>query len=364
MDAKHTVIVTGAAGNLGIRLLPLLSDYSIYGIDMKQPVTACPMQFVSMDMGSEASRAQLVELLRQTGASTVVHLAFVIDPVRTGVLDVDLMWKINVAGTARVMDAIAEVNRTGGNVRKFVYPSSVSVYGPETPGPVNEDFPLGAHTLPYAMHKKEADTMVQARAAELGDCSTYILRPHIYAGATMQNYLIGALRGTPTGRGKMGAWARQKGIRLLLILPLGSQYPEKEFQFVHVDDVARLIAWIVSRPDVAREPVILNVPGSGPALTLRRCAQIANAFVLRVPGRWMCRWILRAMWNLGISGVPPEALPYMIGSYTMDDIRLRTFLGSDYEHVIRYSTEDALADSFRTDAAVKAPELTIPARTA
>ena len=60
------------------------------------------------------------------------------------------MWQTNVAGTARVMEAISVVNRTGGHVRQFIFPSSVSAYGPETPGPVKEDFPLRAHTLPYA----------------------------------------------------------------------------------------------------------------------------------------------------------------------------------------------------------------------
>ena len=56
----------------------------------------------------------MYELLRDTHAYAVIHLAFVIDPVRTGVLDVDRMWQINVAGTARVMEAVTEVNRTVG----------------------------------------------------------------------------------------------------------------------------------------------------------------------------------------------------------------------------------------------------------
>ena len=34
-----------------------------------------------------------------------------LDPVRAGVLDLDRMWQINVAGTARVMEAITEANR-------------------------------------------------------------------------------------------------------------------------------------------------------------------------------------------------------------------------------------------------------------
>ena len=36
-----------------------------------------------------------------------------------------------------------------------------------------------------------------AGPSSLGDCACYILRPHIFAGASMRNYLIGALRGEP-----------------------------------------------------------------------------------------------------------------------------------------------------------------------
>ena len=36
----------------------------------------------------------------------------------------------------------------------------------------------------------------------------------------------------------------------------------------------------------------------------------------------------------------------MLGSYTMDTGRLQQFLGGDYEHVIQYTVEEALRDSF------------------
>lgn len=225
---------------------------------------------------------------------------------------------------------------------------------------MKEDFPLGAHTLPYAMHKQEAEEMIQAHLAEVGACSTYILRPHIYTGASMQNYLVGALRGTPSGRGNLAARWREKGIRLPLVLPFGRQYLQKQFQFVHVDDVARLIAWIVRREEKSPEVVVLNVPGRGATLTLGQCIEMARAMVVRLPSRSACRWVLRLMWNLGISGVPPEALPYMIGSYTMDSSRLRAFLGSDYEQVMQYTVEEALADSFRTQP-MKPPAVAAPA---
>ncbi len=358
-EPKPVVVVTGAAGNLGVRLLPLLTDFTVVAVDVNAPPRQFAVEFERMDLGQESAREALVALLLKTKAASLVHLAFIIDPVRMGVLDVDRMWQINVGGTGRVVDAIAQVNRSGENVKQFIYPSSVSVYGPDLPGPVTEEYPKGAHTLPYAIHKREAEDLINAKAGGLGECSVYVLRPHIYAGASVDNYLIGALRGTPTGRGKIGQSWRRKGIRLPLVIPFGSEYPDKQFQFVHVDDVARLIAWIVRRPWAGRETVVLNVPGRGAALTLRQCVQMANATVIRLPSRALCRSVLQLMWKLGICGVPPEALPYMIGSYTMDSRRLRVFLGGDYENVVRFTVEEALADSFReTAGATTAPAMT------
>ena len=60
--------------------------------------------------------------------------------------------------------------------------------------------PSAAHTLPYAIHKKESDEVVQQRCTALRGCSVYILRPHIFAGASVENYLMGAFRGTPNGK--------------------------------------------------------------------------------------------------------------------------------------------------------------------
>src|SRR5215831_17354950 len=346
MQENSTILITGVGGNLGTRLVPMLEKFRVIGVDLNSPDFLAPIEFHAVDLGREASCRTLTQLLRQTGAHAVVHLAFVVDPQRTGVLDVQRMWQINVAGTGRVMEAISVVNRTGGRIRQFIFPSSVSVYGPETPGPVKEDFPLLAHTLPYAIHKRESDEVVRYRAESLGDCRTYILRPHIFTGASMQNYLVGALRGTPMGKSPRAARMRAANERLPILLPRGKKYEEKLFQFVHVDDMARLLLYLLHRP--ANDPpiTILNVAAHGEPLTVMQCVEIAKANVRRVPGRWMYRSILKTMWKRGISAIPPEAMPYMLGSYTMDTTRLQQFLGSDYPLIMRYSVEDALSDSF------------------
>ena len=352
--AKPVVVVTGVSGNLGSRLLPLLGSFSVIGVDMSPPRTDSEIQFESLDLGQESSTRTLYELLRDTHAYAVVHLAFVIDPVRSGVLDVQRMWQINVAGTARIMEAITEVNRTADDgIKQFIFPSSVSAYGSDLATAVTEDAPLAAHTLPYALHKKESDEVVQQRCTALRGCSVYILRPHIFAGASVENYLMGAFRGTPNGEGKRAQQMRSEGTRLPCMLPRGQQYLNHKIQFVHIDDMARLIRHILQREPEPQRLTVLNVAGGGEPLTFARCIEMAQAKLVQVPGKWAMRQVLRFLWKWKISAIPPEALPYMTGQYIMNTDRLRRFLGPEYEHVIRYTVADAFADSFRrSEAAV------------
>lgn len=355
--AKPVVVVTGVSGNLGSRLVPMLGSFSVIGVDMHPPRTDSEMQFESLDLGQESSTRVLYELLRDTHPFAVVHLAFVIDRVRTGVLDIDRMWQINVAGTARVMEAVTEVNRTAEDgIKQFIFPSSVSAYGPDLATPATEETPLGAHTLPYAIHKKESDEVVQQRCTALRGCSVYILRPHIFTGHSVENYLIGAFRGTPNGKSPRAEKMRAAGTRLPCMLPRGQQYLDNKIQFIHVDDMARLMRHILQREPETQRLTVLNVAGRGEPLTFGRCIEMAQAKLLRVPGKWAMRQILSFLWKHQISAIPPEAVPYMTGQYTMNTDRLRRFLGPEYDHVIRYTVTDAFADSFRRADPAVTPE--------
>ena len=347
---KPTVLVTGVSGNLGRRLLEQLSGYTVVGVDLMPPTVSVD-RFVPLDLGKEESTGHLHALLREVKPVSVIHLAFVIDPQRTGVLDLDRMWQINVAGTARVMEAITEANRLAGNiVRQFIFISSVSAYGPGLPNAVTEDAPLLAHTLPYAIHKKESDLVVQQRAPSLRGCGVFILRPHIFAGASVENYLMGAFRGTPNGRAPRAARMRDAGKRLPCVLPFGRAYLDNKLQFVHVDDMARLIAWILKREPEAQRLNILNVAGRGEALSFAQCFQVANAKLWRVPGLLGMRLLLQFLWDRGISTIPPDAVPYMTSEYVMNTDRLKAFLGKDYERVMTKTSLEAFADSFRTNS--------------
>ncbi len=340
-----TVLITGVAGNLGSRLTPLLGGFKIIGVDFQWPQPSPSYLFRQIDLGQESSCSELAKLLIEDRVQAVVHLAFVVDPLRTGILDRERMWRINVAGTARVLEAIAEANRMGGNVGKLIHLSSVSAYGPDLERPVDESSPLQAHTLTYAVHKKEADEVVRSRAGGLGQCRVFLLRPHIFAGATMQNYMVGALRGTAFGNGFLARRLRRKEKRLPLLLPVGKRYLKHKLQFIHVDDVARLIAFLLRHAQPAEKVTVLNVAGRGDALTIAQCALLAKAKILRLPTRALCHAVIKLMWSMGISSVPPDAFPYVVGSYTMETARLRKFLGPNYNEIIRFTNEEALKDS-------------------
>ena len=347
--AKPTILITGVSGNLGRRLLEQLSGYSVVGVDLTPPAASVG-RFIPLDLGKEESTRQLHLLIREVQPVSVVHLAFVIDPQRTGVLDLDRMWQINVAGTARVMEAITEANRMAGTiVRQFIFPSSVSIYGSDMPQAAAEDAPLQAHTLPYAIHKKESDLVVQQRAPSLRGCGIFILRPHIFAGATVENYLMGAFRGTPSGKGSRAMRMRERGKRLPCMLPYGQKYLDNQIQFVHVDDMARLILWILRREPEAQRLTIMNVAGRGDAMTFGQCVEVAKAKLLRVPGQWGMRLVLQFLWNRDVSAIPPDAVPYMSGQYIMNTDRLKKFLGSDYETVIAKTNLEAFSDSFQNN---------------
>ena len=348
MDTRPAIVVTGVSGDLGQRLLPQLSDYKVAGVDFTPPTQYPLDRFVPLDLGGEASTRELLLLLREWQPVSVVHLAFVVDPQRSGVLDADRMWRINVAGTSRVMEAIAEANRNPKpTIRQFIFPSSAAVYGSDLPAPVAEDSPLGAHTLPYAIHKKECDLVVQQRAPSLHGCGVFILRPHIFAGATVENYLMSAFRGTPNGKSERAAHMRQSAKRLPCLLPFGQKYLDNKIQFVHIDDMARLLLWILKREPEAQRLTILNVAGRGDPLTFAQCIEMAHAKLLRVPGRWAMRRALQFLWDSKISTIPPDAVPYLTGQCIMNTGRLKKFLGGDYERVIEKTNSEAFADSFQ-----------------
>jgi nucleoside-diphosphate-sugar epimerase len=344
-DSKPIVMVTGAASALAAHLLPFLSACEVVGLDAKGPATHLPIQFASLDIAKEESCVELTSLIQQAKPVGVIHLAFDADDART--FDQDRMWHHNVAGTARVMEAVTEANRDVHIVEKFIYLSSALVYGPDLQAPASEISPLGTEDFPFVKQQVEADQVVKHRAPALRGCSVFMLRTQVLAGRNVNNYLIDAFRGIPQGEGKRAERLREKGERLSYVLPFGNDYLAAKKQFLHADDLGRLVAYILARTEPESQRLtLMNVAGRGEALTAQQCLTLARATVKRVPGKLALEKMLEYRWNAHLSPVAPEFLPYIVGGSWVTVDRLKKFLGADYESVIRYPNAEAFADSF------------------
>ena len=339
------MLVTGISGNLGRRLAPLLEGYEVISADMYPPPAGVRAgEFHRVDLSSADGREKLARLVQDSGAEAVLHLAFVVDQVRSGILDRERMRQTNVEGTRRLLEAVAEANRSGTRVRLFLYLSSVSAYGTHQPAMLPEEAPLTAHTLPYAIDKRDTDLLCQEMFPKLGGAALYIFRPHIYAGRGIQNWLIDGVCGRASGGGWLGRLARRQNWRIPAALPWGAT-ARNPVQFIHADDVARLLAWTLAHFRAGTQE-ILNVAGAG-SLSLEECMQLSGTPILRPGGEGTVRMLLRVSYALGLSGIPAEALPYYLAAPTMDTSRLRAALGNDFEEVVRYSTRAALEESVR-----------------
>lgn len=351
MAAKPTILITGVSGNLGLRLLPQLNDCQVIGIDIRPPEAPIALfRFETVDLSAERSCDQLLDLMRAYRPGAVLHLAFVSHQQRESSPVEQVQWSSNVIGTSRVIEAIAEHNRMVGGVEKFVFTSSSAVYGPQPELPVREEAPLRAQGLQFALQQQEADRTVQGRSGDLRKCKTYVLRPQNYAGPGARNLMLDMLRGIPGNERRLGRRLQRRGVRLPLMLSSRGNTLEHKHQFVHVDDMARLIAATVHRKEADAALTVLNVAGRGDPLTLRRCAEIAGIAVKQMPTRNLGLRTLRLLWDLGASDIPPAALPYLYGSCALDTSRLRIFLGENYRSTIQHTSEEALIESLKAPA--------------
>jgi nucleoside-diphosphate-sugar epimerase len=197
------LLITGGAGFLGARLArTLLARGTLAGERIDQLVLADlfpPPADLAADPRVQARTGQLLELcdsLRGERVDGVFHLASAVSAECE--VDFDLGLRSNLDSTRALLDAL----RAAGNVPRFVFASSVAVYGsdPALPLPAVVD----DHTLPtpqssYGIHKFVCEQLVadytrkgfiDGRSARL---MTVSVRPGRPNGAA-SSFLSGVIR--------------------------------------------------------------------------------------------------------------------------------------------------------------------------
>jgi nucleoside-diphosphate-sugar epimerase len=209
-----TVLVTGAAGNVGRRvttaLLARRSVEAVLAVD-RAPMPAPPagVEVHSLDLAAPGAPEQLAALAK--GASSFVHLAW-----QPG-------GKSNLSVLRGVLEAAAAVEPA-----QVVHMSSATVYGahPDNPVPLTEEMaPRPNPELPYAVEKLAAEVLVGQWAKEHPATSVVVLRPACTVG-TAGHPVYGAL--AACHRPPIGAEGRM-------------------VQYLHVDDLAAAVAHAVEQ---------------------------------------------------------------------------------------------------------------------
>jgi UDP-glucose 4-epimerase len=248
------VLVTGATGLIGSRLVPRLAGRHEV-IALVRPGSAAPAHEVET-IGADLARLDERRLPDRLDA--VVHLAQspAFRDFPDGAADV---FAVNVESTARLLEHARSVGAT-----TFVHASSGSVYGGGR-GPLTEDAPLAPRTH-YAATKAAADLLVGSFGSIL---RTVVLRPFAVYGTGQTGMLVPMLLDRLRAGGPIEVQG-DPGIRL---------------SPVHVDDAARAFeaALTLDRSDVVnvagdeevslRDLVELLAAADGRSATIRHVGE-------------------------------------------------------------------------------------------
>jgi threonine 3-dehydrogenase len=130
MPTDDTILITGANGEIGHGLIEHLhtgrrtriiaTDIQPLDSDLK---TKCEAFF----LGDITDRDLIGRLGRDFSFTTVFHLASILST--KGERDPELAHHVNVDGTLHLLQLAAEQSRRDGHSVRFIYPSSIAVYG-------------------------------------------------------------------------------------------------------------------------------------------------------------------------------------------------------------------------------------------
>ena len=141
--AGDKVLVTGALGQIGTDLVQALRQRhgkdSVIASDIRESAGHSSVEdgpFVILDV---LDTDGISRVCQSEGVGTIYHLAALLSAV--GERDPDLCRRINVGGTISVLEAAKECNL------RVYSPSSIAVFGPDSPKHASQDSPLNPTTV-------------------------------------------------------------------------------------------------------------------------------------------------------------------------------------------------------------------------
>ena len=303
MDATHAgkrrlrVAVTGASGDFGRLLLPLLEKdpavESILVLDVERPGGA-KVEYHRVDLTRHDAESELTEALTDHPVDAFYHLAFLYGRVRKG----SVAHELEVMGTINVLAAVGRAR-----IPRLVVPSLTAVYGArgQHPALLREEAPLlGCPHIRFVSDKVQVEGQVRAFRERHPDMRVIVLRFAPILGPTVDNPATRMLKRpvVPTLMGFDPLW-----------------------QAIHEEDAARAL----HRALTAKESGEFNIVGQG-VLPLSGLIRQAGARPLPLPGP-LFRAAIHALGIVGAAGLPIALLDYIHYSWVADGELAETALG-------------------------------------
>jgi len=290
-----TILVTGAAGNVGQAFLGLFegSGHTAIATDVRKPETLPDgMAFRMLDVRGNDPES----VIGEERPEVVVHLASIVSPPKDAPPNFE--YDVDVTGTRNVLDACLK-----HGVRRVVVTSSGAAYGyhADNPVPLTEMDPLrGNDEFAYSRHKRLVEEMLAELRLSNPGFEQVILRVGTVLGPGLENQITALFH-------------RQR-----LLAVRGSASP---FVFVSTDDLANILL----RAATDGPPGIYNVAGDG-TVDMHRIGQLLGKPVLDLPA-WLLKSALAIARPLGLSRYGPEQVGFLQYRPVLDNTALKADFG-------------------------------------
>jgi len=312
MGAGPAVLVTGAAGYVGRLCVAALAQRrgelsALVALDWAETDPANRLDGVVHKQGDICDPA-LVDVFREQGIDTVVHLASIVR-VPKGAPE-DLAYRVDVLGTQNILDACEAVN-----AKRLIVTSSGAAYGyhPDNPDWLDEEDPLrGNDEFEYSKHKRIVEGILAKWREERPELRQVVFRPGTIVGPDVHSPVTDLF---------------EKPVILGII---GSNSP---FVFIWDQDLVACLVDAVFSDKVG----VYNQAGDG-ALTPREIAKILDKPYVPLPAPLVkgVLWLLKSL-RLGENG--PERVKFLQYRPVLSNRRLKEEYGYTPELTSREAFE-------------------------
>jgi len=308
------ILITGISGYIGNRMTEELAKRhdieKIVGIDISPPPDKSASQVLFYE--KDIRDPDIGKLLVQHRVDTVLHLAFVVQPIH----DLKRMHDIDANGTQNVL----EQSRRAG-VSHLIAISSTLAYGAHSDNPdiLTEEDPLrGKQSYPYGFYKAETDRMIQLFAKNNPEMTVTILRPCTVFGPNIDNY-----------------------VSRMLFLPVTVSIKgyDPPVQFVHEDDFVDACLSALAH----QVPGAFNIAGDG-TITVREIAATLGTRVFPMPA-WLIYPILECLWRIHFPMIEVNRgyLDYVRYPFVTSNKKAK----QELDFTPRYSSAETLHDTIK-----------------